>query len=68
MATPPRACTPANAESPALIEGFGEALEVQAAKANVRCTIELLRIEPPIRSIHYEGPHDLSPDPMTISR
>ncbi len=49
MATPPRACTPAKAESPALIEAFGEALGPQAAKANARCTIELLRIEPPTR-------------------
>jgi hypothetical protein len=49
MATPPRACTPANAESPAPVEGFGDALGPQAANAHARYRIELLRIEPPIR-------------------
>jgi hypothetical protein len=51
MATPPRACTPANAESPGPVEGFGDALGPQAAKAHARYRyrIELLRIEPPIR-------------------
>jgi hypothetical protein len=47
MATPPRACTPANAESLAS-RGIGGALGLQAAKAHARYTIELLRIEPPI--------------------